>query len=610
MAFSSRAGWAMTIVAVAITAAPALGQWVEQSFNLQSGWNSIFLEVDPAPDSADELFFGLPIDAVWTRAQFGLIAGPPECADPDDPTCAPRPADQWWVWLAATHPGRIVTTLRVIRGGRTYLIHATQSTTLTVTGIPDSARTNWRGGFSHVGFHVTDDAKAAPTFLDYLAPSGAHANAMVFETLPDGTPSPIADLSVAKITSGKGYWVSSDAALSYDGPISIGNASLRGIDYDVALNEHALELENLGDTPANVTLAYTSSFTTPTTAPTVVGDVPMSWFDYGVVNPAENFVWRPFSTLDRVLGPKGALDDGLTVNLSVNRAGLAGASLDDDGVGSHYAGVVTITSDAGYRRRLPVTAQVSEGVVGARVAGGAAARAGLYFGSVTVDQVAWITAGARVWTNDDPAAPALSLNPDGDTAALRPTPAEFSFPIIVHLSDAAAYKMLREVTLLFEPEDTESGTPGRYILATPACDPEFCDGLLAGSVQDGQPFARRMSTANFSFAGDLMLSGDFATALTAATTLAADDPHNPFYHRYHPDHDCDQVGECYEITRSLTFTFDTSPPPNEQIRPGWGDTYLTGNYAESIQGLYKSTVDVAGRFEISRVSTIVTLNGQ
>ena len=194
-------------------------------------------------------------------------------------------------------------------------------------------------------------------------------------------------------------------------------------------------------------------------------------------------------------------------------------------------------------------------------------------------------------------------------ASLRTTPAQFAFPILVHLSFDGVYKFLREVTLLWDPGDPKLNLPAHFVLATPDCLPAVCDALEAGSIQDGQPFARRMSTAAFSFNEDLTLSGGFGTTLTGQTTLAPDDPLNPFRHLYHPDHDCDQLGECYEITRSFVFTFDTDPPP-ELARPSWGDSFLTGAYTESLEGLHKNPIPVAGRFQLQRVSTIATLNGQ
>ena len=68
----------------------ARAQWVEQSYQRQPGWNSIYLEVDPEPEQADLLFAGLPIASVWRRSlerAAGLGAG---CDGPDDPDCTPQ----------------------------------------------------------------------------------------------------------------------------------------------------------------------------------------------------------------------------------------------------------------------------------------------------------------------------------------------------------------------------------------------------------------------------------------------------------------------------------------------------------------------------------------
>jgi hypothetical protein len=204
-----------------------------------------------------------------------------------------------------------------------------------------------------------------------------------------------------------------------------------------------------------------------------------------------------------------------------------------------------------------VVAQVPGDVNGAVVAGAVAERPGLYYGQVRVNQVQWVTAGARVWTNDDPNDPVFAENgrcfggaldgqpcaddakcPDGacrgfcvdgpnadqacsvatecpsgrcsaetDNVSLRPTTTAFTFPILVHLSAGGEYTMLKEVALLWQPPNGDAQTPGRYVLATPACDPTVCDALESGSVQDGEPFARRLGTAAFSFDGDLALSG-------------------------------------------------------------------------------------------------------
>jgi hypothetical protein len=181
--------------------------------------------------------------------------------------------------------------------------------------------------------------------------------------------------------------------------------------------------------------------------------------------------------------------------------------------------------------------------------------------------------------------------------------------VLIHLSDTGEYTMLTEVAMMWEPQGEPAETNGRFVLVTPDCPPQVLDALQAGSIQDGQPFARRVSTAAFAFDHDLPLAGDFSTALAGTTTLAQDHPLNPFHHKYHPDHDCDQAGECYGVTRSFTFTFSADPPPG-LVQPGWGDTLLAGDYAERLEGLHKHHIDVGGRFELRRITRIPTLNAE
>lgn len=698
----------LAIASWLLLASSASAQWLEQSFQLEVGWNSIYLEVDPSPSNADDLFTDLAIDAVWMLAPNPLVAGPPDCPDPNDPSCAPALDSGWRVWVPPSDPARVAITLRLIRGGRVYLIRATEPGTLTFTGKPNGARTQWRKGFNLAGFHVVDDPGATPTFGAYLAPSAAHSATVVFDLQVDGTMVEITDLANARITPGRGVWVKSSQNAEYDGPVAIDNGSLRRVDFGKSLLEHSVTIENLTTEAREVTLTNASSTPVPVEPPglpALAGSVPLSWLDYeGGGQSDQAFQWHELTAQGWALSGTGAPGDRATVRLGVDRAGLAAAELDNLGRGSQYQDIIEVTDGHGFRRWLSVAAQVPSGVSGAVASGsGTIARPGLYLGHVMVDRVAWVSAGARVWTGGDPTDPDFagvmrcfggtrdgeecfaaqkrcvgtpeveltrivceehadcpdgttcqSLSdcpggmcrafcaggsndsqpcgssvdcPDGghcstesDTSALRPTSAEFMFPVIIHLSDVGEYKMLTEVTVMWEPGDAETDTPGRFVLVTPECPQETLDGLEAGSLQDGQPFARRVSTAAFSFDGDLALTGDFGAALVAAIAISPNDPLNPFRHKYHPDHDCldaddEPLGpsaldyECFNVSRDLTFWFETNPPPGMD-RPGWGDSLLGGIYEENLEGLHKETLHVGGRFELQRVSQISTLNAQ
>ena len=640
----------------------AYGQWLDRSVPLVSGWNAVYLEIDPSPETADELFAGASIAEVWARTPTFNADGPPDCEDPNDPNCAPNINTGWDVWLPPSNPASVVTNLRIIRGGRVYMIRATAPSMLSLTGRPNGTVTRWREGYNFQGFHVEDDSTSVPTFGHYLAGSPMAAAPKVRRVLPDGSTQVLANVANTKIQPGAGYWVHSPTNVTFDGPIRIDPGTLRGIDFGPTLVEHPLEIENATGSPAAVQISAFASANVPSQPPDLpldAGSIPLRWLEYVAGPVAAALQWHELTTAAFNLATAGQSASRATIRLAIDRSGLATALLDASGSGAQYQGVLVVRDGFGFRRWVAVAAQVPGGANGAAVAGAVAERPGLYFGQVRVNQVQWVTAGARVWTNDDPNDPTFAENgrctggkldgmpcshdakcpggtcsgycidgsnadqacsvatecPSGrcsaetDSVSLRPTSAAFTFPILIHLSVEGDYTMLTEATLLWQPPDEIAETPGRYVLATPACDPNVCDAFEAASVQDGEPFARRLGTAAFSFDGDLALSGGFSDALGGAYDIPADHSLNPFRHKYHPDHDCDQLGECYEPSRSFILDFESTPPPGD-TRPGWGDRILGGTYAETLVGLHKDSIAVGGRFEITRVSGVDTLNGQ
>lgn len=649
--------------ALILTTGPAAwGQWIEREHSLQAGWNAVYLEVDPAPERADLLFSGHPIEEVWARTLHIEIQGPPACQDPNDPNCVPPVASEWDTWLPPSHPARLVTNLHSIRGGRVYLIRASQPFALTVTGTPNGSVARWKTGYTLSGLHVEDNVNSAPTFGQYLAGSSAFSATSIYEVLGDGSLSQIANPANVKIRPGIGYWIRSAADTEYDGPVSVDKGSLRGIDFGSNSVEHQLRLTNRTPAARTVEVSYVASASVPGVPnglPAHAGDVPLSWLQY-VAGPSETALqWHALSTATWNLAGAASPAARAAIRLALERTGLSAAVIDSSGQGSQYQGLLLVRDGAGWRRWVPVVGQVPDTVGALANASGGGGRPGLYSGQVTVNQVQWVSAGARVWSNQDATDPTFSLNrrcagggnhgqacsddaqctggacegfcigganangvcgatadcPGGrcsaetDNVSLRPAPAEFTFPVLVHLAADGVYTLLTEVTLLWQPPDDVAQTPGRFVLATPACPPAVCDALQAASLQDGEPFARRLGSAAFSFDGDLPLSGDFGSVLSGGYTIPANHPLSPFRHKYHPDHDCDQVGECFDVTRAFALTFATTPPPGE-TRPGWGDHLLGGTYEETITGLHKHSISVGGRFEMTRVSGVAVLNAQ
>lgn len=648
-------------VLVSFVAARAEAQWQQRDIPLVPGWNPVFLDVDPALERADDLFDGLPINAVWTPARNVGVTALPECADPNDPTCSPAIDTRWDVWVPPSDPDRIVTSLRIIRGGRVYLVRASAATTLSLVGEPHGGISTWQEGYNLRGGYV-EDGDSAATFENYFRGAPALTSSPIYRIDPTGNARPIGDSATERIANATGYWFHAPAALEYDGPIAIDPATLRGVDFARSAVAHDLRITNLSNEAAAVQIQRTggeNAALVDPLLPSLAGNVPLSWQRYSE-GAAENAIeWADLGTADLALLAKG--EDGASFNLriGVERMGLAPAIVDPDGGGSQYESLLEIRDGLGFLRRVPVAAQVAGSAKNIATSGGSAASPGLYQGVVRVSEVQWITAGARVWTNEDPTAPVFAedgrcfgggaegspcegdekcpggtcsgyciggasdgsacvaatdcpggrCSAESDSASLRPTASEFTFPVLVHFADDGSYHLLTEVALLWEPPNGTPAEPGRFVLATPACDPLVCDALEAGSVQDGEPFVRRLGTAAFSFAGDLLMSGSFADALGAIYDIAPDDPLNPFRHKYHPDHDCDRQGECLGVTRSMLFEFEPAPPAGD-TRPGWGDRILGGTYSETIIGLHRESLSVGGRFELRRISTIGTLNGE
>jgi hypothetical protein len=68
---SSQSMWRVARVCLlaSLIGSSASAQTHTQSFTLQPGWNAVYVEVEPADNSTDALFAGLPVASVWTPAE-------------------------------------------------------------------------------------------------------------------------------------------------------------------------------------------------------------------------------------------------------------------------------------------------------------------------------------------------------------------------------------------------------------------------------------------------------------------------------------------------------------------------------------------------------------
>jgi len=183
------------------------------------------------------------------------------------------------------------------------------------------------------------------------------------------------------------------------------------------------------------------------------------------------------------------------------------------------------------------------------------------------------------------------------------TPQPFPLRVLLHVEDGGTARLLSQVFV------------GQ--LAAAPNDVGICtrEALLK---QDAKAGARRMVAAHLpldqviaSGTGGVALPGE----LVRTITIPFNDPTNPFVHQYHPDHDNkDARGnglgagvESYDITRTCTFTFTAAPPPGSPVTSGWGSNVIGGTYRETISGIHREAIQVAGTFELRRASEVGTL---
>ncbi|MBK8270621.1 MAG: hypothetical protein IPK83_20890 [Planctomycetes bacterium] len=552
----------------------AEAQWRQQVIHLQEGWNSIFLEIDPSPERADDLFTHPAIRSVWGFSADSLTAGVPNCPNPSNPEpgCPLPDEHHWQTWVQPGDPASFLNSLRVIRGGRAYLIRCDSPTTLNLVGIPSAGKTEWRAGLNFVGFHVGYDGAK---FTSYLQASPVHQNSVAYHQDSQGQWNLLPNLANARVAPGTGYWATASGTSDYSGPVEIDDSTLRGVDYGRLMTDHALRIKNLNPQAAEVNIRYVPS-EPPPGGPNLAGDLPLSWLDYGAGDNVNSvYQWHPLDAVTVPLAAAGEVDASHTLRMAVVRAGLPNALVGPDSTGSQYQGLVQVTTPVGYRRYFPVSGQRG-------------AASGLWVGDVAVNEVSYVLA-------------------DGGTGLPRPTAQEFSFRIILHDSGAVV-KLLTEVTLMADP----APDPDRHVLITPDIrdtteGQNYFATLVPATLQGDQLFSPRISTAAFSFDDDLVLTGNIGSPLSGITTIASTDRLNPFRHKYHPDHDGDNVGEVFDVTRDFVMTFSLTAPP-DFVGSGYGSTVWAGIWDETLTGLHADAIHVRGTFRIYQISTIALLN--
>lgn len=567
----------------------ANAQTLTQTVPLQPGWNAVWLEVQPENPAPAAVFAGLPVASVWLRTERLEAA-----QFIQDQTEVPFNEPGWWVWLPSTHPdASVLTTLFAVHAGRAYLIRIEGASPVawTITGRFQAARLAWvPDAFNLVGFPV--DLASPPTFRAFFAASPAHFEGAANRRQPMyrlnalGQWALVSDLD--RLRRGEAYWVTAQGASTFSGPVEAQPEFGVGLEFGPALNQQRLRLRNLTAEARRLEVR-------------LVGALPgvLAWRQWSAT---EGFVWPAVPGSFELSLPAGGED---LLTFAVRRGVMTGP----------LRAWLEVRDGVGTLRRVPVSADPPGAGLARTLANrlpagpndAALPFRGLWVGNALVTGVAEV--------NRDP-------------AAVTPTQQPFPLRLLVHVDATGQARLLKEVIQLWEdgtyrrqPDGTRVvDVPGRYVLVT---DDALLGEFSGAGLRDGVPVGHRLSSVGLEFDGGagnaLLMEGVFAPGakLKASLLQEGDAPTNPFKHQYHPDHDnldphfeplaSEAALEAFPVRRDLELEFAATAPDSHRD-PALGHDRLEGVYRETLTGLHRHPIRVAGTFRLQRLTDLTDLN--
>lgn len=542
-----------------------------QTLSLSNGWNAIFLEVVPEDPRCDSVFSNWPVASV-----NAYVAQSGNSSYVNDSGTALSVIPEYLVWQPGQPAG--VNSLNMVMAGKAYLVFATESFQREVTGRPVDARMDWMSGSSGTNVYTLAGFRTdgTTTFGTFFASSGFNIQTIsVYTPYGTNTYGPqwqrygFTSVAMLPLARGKAYMIASDKPSTFSGPLEVSPPG--GIFIPTNSSRSVLKLANRHNTNLTVSVTLRPSVTNYSGALPAVPDV--RYFDSlsGWTNELS----------DKVLQP----GEEWTIPVSVNRSGMEESET--------YGAVISITHNAGGLSEIPLEVDY-----GQPDPAHALWPAGLWVGKARMDKVTQVL-GDRILKEGVEAGSALE------------------FRLILHVDVSNRCSLLQRV-ILAGPEDT-NGNWNASLYIDEAHVP-------AGAK------SARISSVAFGLQGN-GISPDhgfdrFGEALHFSYAIAHDDPVNPFYHPYHPNHDGLEADFVTPTASGDDFDHYMNEIKPElfsisnKVRLVWSEAPASGggaigwNPAEAVSGTiefevgnlrWEGPITMEGQFELRRVSKMGVL---
>lgn len=615
-----RAGVAGLVILLSTISAHA--QWLTQSFQLKSGWNAVYLHVDAAHDTLDNLVGNdpsNPIQEIWmwspnpSTAQF--VTSP---QNPSQPS-------YWLNWVRVPSPSATLTRLPA---NAACLVRSSADYTWNLKGKPMPPSYQWSGsGLNFIGFPTLPGA-AAPSFDTFLGPTPElKVGGEIFAYnggLIQNNPVQVLDLTTKKVNRGEGFWIRSPSFNRYFGPFEVVLSSSGTVRFGASVGQASLRIRNTTSEEITITLTGVASEAAPAGQSTIQGPVPV------LVRGDINTSTLTYSHAALAAGPKqftlakdGQLGSAVEIVLGVDRQQLTGPS------GSLYASILRFTDSLNYTQiEVPVTAE-------------AGSSAGLWVGAANVSSVNHYLNNYAKATN------LIELTNVLTRLGLSEGANGFHYEIDVPTQRILVFGGPNSKTgsyLLDGPGRTDAGAvarpyPLRLIVHNDGSTARLMQRVYFGiglntnpvvAIREDLLLSSQLSSARRISAVHLPIStanipwnltgtmGEGSSLSTAINVSFDDQASNPFLHTYHPDHDnldasfktgLARGNESFGVRRQITLSFTAPAGDFDSLTRGGAS--LGGTYTEVVSFLGKPGAQrdftARGAFTLNRVSDMATL---
>jgi hypothetical protein len=307
---------------------------------------------------------------------------------------------------------------------------------------------------------------------------------------------------------------------------------------------------------------------------------------------------------------------------SVGATGWRNLLLLDDGI-STYQVPASINRSATLLTGKSVTKRRGVGAKSAPATSTTVTAPGLWLGRVSIGGVSPVNGydtlkTTKSFVNDDGVATnvvEIAYVAKTNMAEATPVSRPLEFNVLIHVDNSGASKILQEVYLMQAPEKA-NGTPGAFVLISDRRNlVNFQGTAMKGRERSGRRLSSRVLGLNGAARtnGYLAMAGQFrpGNAVTVTVGMDSQSPLNPFFHKYHPDHDNLTADFKVYQEESYGFSRDISVALNaDQDGSGSkdGSEVMKGTYTEVIRGLHRIPIQVKGQVEMVRVSTLGVIN--